>query len=83
MIQEFAPFRVAAEQGRGIGVLLGPVGQVVMSELQQVGLLPQPRGGAAAQFETNLIYQPVTHAGNLAGWFVVVNAANVASGIAA
>jgi hypothetical protein len=35
--------------------------------LQQVGLLPQPRGGATTQFEADLIYQLVTHAGKLAG----------------
>ena len=47
-----------------------------MSKLQQLGLLPQPRGSATAQLQTDLIYQLVAHAGNLAGGRAVVNAAN-------
>jgi hypothetical protein len=74
MIQKFAPLSVATEQGGSIGVLLGPPRQIIVSKLKQAGLLPQSCGGATTQLKTDLVIQLVTHAGNLAGWFAVVNA---------
>lgn len=51
-----------------------------MSELEQPGLLPQPRGGAASQFQTDFIHQLVTHASNLTGPKLMVNLAKSAKG---
>jgi hypothetical protein len=73
-LQQFAPFRVATEQSGRTGILSGPTGQIVMGELHQAGLLPQARGGAATQFQTDLVYQFMTHAGKLPGWPEGVNA---------
>ena len=78
-LQQFAPFRVATDQCGCIGILFGPAGQIVVSELQQAGLLPQARDGATAQFQTDLVYQFMTHAGKLAGWPEGVNAARAAT----
>lgn len=74
MLEQFAPFRIAPEQGGRVGILLGPAGKIVVSDLQQTRFLPQTRSGAAAQLQTDLIYQFMTHAGKLAGGLEGVNA---------
>jgi hypothetical protein len=67
MMKKFSPFRIATEQCGRVEIQTCPAVKVLAGELQQVRLLPQPHGSATAQFETDLVYQLVTHACKLAG----------------
>ena len=75
-MQNLAPFGVATEQCRSVDVQASPAGQILMGDLKQFRLLPQARCGAAAQFKTDFVYQPVTHAESIVAWIVEVNDAS-------
>lgn len=75
-MQNLTPFGIAAEQCGSFGVQVRPAGQILVSELKQLRLLPQARGGATAQFKTDFVNQLVTHADSLVWWVVEVNDAS-------
>jgi len=73
--QDLFPFAVTAQERGGIGIEDFPAGEVLMGHIEQGGPLAQARGHAAAQLQTDLVPQCMTHDANLAGTDARVNAA--------
>jgi len=73
-VQDAAPFGVTAEQGRSVSVQPCPAVKIAVGNPEQLRLLTQPYGHAAAQLQADLVCQFVSHVANVAGWFAAVNA---------
>ncbi len=75
-LQDFAPFRVTTQQGRGVCVPVGPAVQIVAGYAEQIRLLAQSRGYAAAQLQADFVCRLMPHTAKIAGLPVEVNAAS-------